>query len=274
MVTEESCNTLVITNLFRQQHPEIVKQIEDTCLNHSIDLITIDGANDLWCRDFMPVQVQPDRFVQFDFDPSYYRHPKYEHLKTDVRNVHLKLHGQIVKSDIILDGGNVCYSKKKVIITDKIFKDNPSKNKSDLVEQLYTLFDAEIIIIPAVPYDITGHADGIVRFIDEETIFLNDFRHGCSESYCNKLFKSLQDLNIVLLPNDFHLNKITDDATGDYLNMVVIRDIVFIPKYNTATDDFAYNIVKDVFPKHTIVPIECNALAVKGGVLHCSTWSF
>ena len=90
MIPEESCNTLYITELLRHQHPTIAKKIEDTCSQHSIEVKVIAGANDLWCRDFMPVQVSPHRYIQFRFDPSYYK-PHWQHLKTEVNNLDMRL---------------------------------------------------------------------------------------------------------------------------------------------------------------------------------------
>ena len=36
----------------------------------------IDGTRDIWCRDYMPVQVSKDKFVQFTYFPDYYLHPE------------------------------------------------------------------------------------------------------------------------------------------------------------------------------------------------------
>src|SRR5688572_31476627 len=48
--------------------------------------------------------------------------------------------------------------------TDKIFRDNPSYEKTRLIDTIAELLELhEITIVPTVPNDITGHSDGMVR---------------------------------------------------------------------------------------------------------------
>jgi len=32
----------------------------------------------------------------------------------------------------------------------------------------------QVIIIPEYPHELTGHADGLIRFIDDDTVFINE----------------------------------------------------------------------------------------------------
>lgn len=276
MVLEQQSNTVIVTNLLRKLHPGIYNTIATTCNAHNIEVIEISGANDLWCRDFMPVQVQENKFVQFKFNPSYYQHPSYRHLQTDVDKISFKVNGELTYSDIVLDGGNLCYHQNRAILTDKVFKDNSHYSRQDLLKRLYYLLEVEeIIIIPAMPYELTGHADGIIRFIDDKTVLLNDLIQVCSKTYWNKLRKVLDSkFEAILLPNDLHFNKSVDDATGDYINMLIIQDLVFVPVYSAPTDEAALNIIKEYFNDHILIPIQCNKLAVEGGALHCATWNY
>jgi hypothetical protein len=42
--------------------------------------------------------------------------------------------------------------------------------------ELSKLFNgSEVIIIPALPREMTGHVDGIVRIINDSTVFVSDF---------------------------------------------------------------------------------------------------
>ena len=80
------------------------------------------------------------------------------------------------KSEINLDGGNVVMYGKKAIITDRVFDENKNMNRDDIRQQLAELLKTEIIIIPALAksYDFTGHADGMIRFVDENTVIGNE----------------------------------------------------------------------------------------------------
>lgn len=48
-----------------------------------------------------------------------------------------------------------------------MFLENPDYDIADLVRELTRLLKAEVIIIPSLKSDMTGHADGLVRFVDE-----------------------------------------------------------------------------------------------------------
>jgi agmatine deiminase len=131
----------------------------------------------------------------------------------------------------------------------------------------------ELIIIPTLPYDITGHSDGIVRFINADSLLVNDFRNACSRTYWQKLLKSLKGFELCLLPNDSHLNKITDDATGDYINMLETKTHLFIPIYGNKSDDHAMKIIEKTYPSKKLVPVNASKLTIKGGGLHCASWN-
>ena len=274
MVNESDSNKLFITDLLLNYHPTIAKTIIETCCLHDIEVSTINHANDYWCRDFMPLQINKNKFVQFVYDPSYYKPKKYRHLKTDVQELNYSLAGEIIFSDIVLDGGNICFYNNTAIISEKVFQDNPLYPKQTLINELTNLLELDkIVFVPAVPYDITGHSDGMVKFINEDTIFLNDFSKICSKTYLNKLLRALKGFIVVPITNELHKNKLNDDATGDYINMIVVKDLIFLSAYGNTFDEVAFRTVEAAFPSHDIKQIKTNALAAKGGVLHCATWN-
>jgi len=273
MVNEQDCNSLVLTSLLSKDFPSIANSISINCRKENIQVNFLEECNDYWCRDFMPLQVTKDRFVQFTFNPAYYKSPKYHHLKTDPANLNFDLPG-VVKSEIVCDGGNIAYYGSKAIVTGRIFKDNRGLKKEFIIEEMTRLLELEsLYVIPSLPYDVTGHADGMVRFIDQHTLFINDARLFTGINYWNKLLKSLESFNLVLLLNDLHKNDCADDATGDYLNMIMIGNLIFVPEYNNQTDRLAHKLIEKVFQKHTIIPVKANRLASKCGILHCASWN-
>lgn len=64
-------------------------------------------------------------------------------------------------------------SKKRVIISNRVFLEKPDCDIAELVRELTRLLEAEVIIIPSLKSDMTGHADGMVRFLDEHTAIGN-----------------------------------------------------------------------------------------------------
>ena len=47
---------------------------------NGVPIEVIPGTADIWCRDYMPIQLDQDRFCQFVYAPDYLR--GYEHLIT------------------------------------------------------------------------------------------------------------------------------------------------------------------------------------------------
>ncbi len=82
---------------------------------NNIDYYFLEGTKDIWCRDYMPVQVTKDTFVQFTYNPDYLRnHREWGETISDVDSIckHVKkIHLQPTLSTTIIDGGNVIKSK-------------------------------------------------------------------------------------------------------------------------------------------------------------------
>ncbi len=61
-------------------------------------------------------------------------------------------------------------------MTDKVVRENPGIGRSELLGMLRGLLRVEdLIVIPSEPYDVLGHADGVVRFLDEGNVVINDY---------------------------------------------------------------------------------------------------
>jgi len=81
-----------------------------------------------------------------------------------------------MQSDLVVDGGNIVRLKNRIICTDKIYSENKKWSELAVRAELRRCLEVdEIIVIPCEPYDIIGHADGMVQFIDDKTVLLNDY---------------------------------------------------------------------------------------------------
>lgn len=242
----------------------------------------IVNTNDLWLRDFMPIQAGEGRFVQFRLFPGYYKkHEKY--LETDPAPICKKL-GITPEiplfrgKQIILDGGNVVKGFNKAIITEKVFKDNPG-SREDLTEVLKTAIGVnKIIFIPPEPGERLGHSDGIARFLDEKTVLVNDYRIKEFDGvYSDKLLGALKNagMDIQTVPYHPDMRRINgvEPATGCYINYYKIGDVIFLPTFDiTAQDKSAISRFEELFGKGNVVPVPCTAIAQEGGALNCITW--
>lgn len=228
-----------------------------------------DGARDIWARDYMPVKTKSGKYISFRYDPSYLADDLQlkTNFKTDIAP-HFTL--PVTYSNINLDGGNVVFSpsKAKAVITDRVFSENPEYDKNTLLLELENLLEAEIIIIPSLISDMTGHADGVVRFVNENTMVGN--ASPCKNGYEQKVKRALKKHGISVM--DFpYFDSAGISAVGSYLNFLETDKHIFLPVFSDAQDETAVKRATEIFDKK-IVAVNINSIAEEGGVLNCISW--
>ena len=228
-----------------------------------------DGAKDIWARDFMPVKTKSGKYVSFRYEPSYLAgDPQLRtNFKTDIAP-HFVL--PVTYSNINLDGGNVVFSpsKTKAVITDRVFSENPEYDKNTLLLELEKLLEASVLIIPSLKSDMTGHADGMVRFVSENTVVAN--APLSPFGFETKVKKALQHHGIEVL--DFpYFDSNGNSAIGCYLNFIETGQAIFLPVFSVDTDNKAVQTAKHIFHK-AIIPVNINEIAADGGLLNCINW--
>ena len=240
-----------------------------------------DGAKDIRIRDFMPIQVHgryPKDNVVFRYEPSYLE--KRRDLLTDFSQ-DIDTNWQLVngwrppcdydKSEVKIDGGNILISPddEKAIISDRIFSENPEYGKAELIRELdSTLKGPEIIIIPSLESDTAGHADNMVRFLDDQTVLCNEALE--SDGFNRQLKTTLQYRGLDVLKFPFAP---TDDRSGVgcYLNYFETDEAVFLPVFGIDADARAVAAAKKLFSK-PVEPVMIPNIAAEGSGLHSISW--
>lgn len=230
----------------------------------------LNNTKDIWLRDYMPVKTKSGKYVSFRYEPSYLAgDPQLRtNFKTDI-TPSFKV-DNLVYTDINLDGGNVVFSpsKEKVIISDRVYSENPSWHKAELTAKLAKLLEANVIIIPSLKSDMTGHADGMVRFVNENTVVAN--APLSPFGFETKVKKAFQNHGIEVL--DFpYFDSNGDSAIGCYLNFLETGQAIFLPVFGADTDNKAVQTAKHIFHK-AIIPVNINEIAAYGGLLNCISW--
>ena len=230
----------------------------------------LDNTKDIWARDFMPVKTKSGKYVSFRYEPSYLaNNPQLRtNFKTDIAPS-FKV-DNLVYTDINLDGGNVVFSpsKEEVIISDRVFSENHGISEAELTAKLEKLLEASVLIIPSLKSDMTGHADGMVRFVNENTVVAN--APLSPFGFETKVKKALQNHEIEVL--DFpYFDSNGDSANGCYLNFLETEQAIFLPVFGVDTDNEAIELAKNIFGK-AIIPVNINEIAADGGLLNCISW--
>lgn len=228
-----------------------------------------DGAKGIWARDYMPVRTKSGQYISFRYEPSYPKGDEEE--RTDYRkDVAPYFDLPVTYSDINLDGGNVVFSpsRTKAVISDRVFSENPDLDENTLLTELEKLLEAEIVIIPSLKIDMTGHADGVVRFVNENTALGN--ASPCKYGYELKVKNALKKHGISVL--DFpYFESAGDSAVGSYLNYLETEAHIFLPVFGNVQDEKAVKCAKEIFNKE-IITVNINSIAEEGGVLNCISW--
>jgi agmatine deiminase len=293
MITNKETNLLFFSSLLEGKKENIPfwKRLKRAMEEHGVSYRLLTHTSDIWCRDSMPVQVDAKMLLQYRYEPDYLKPKKYRKTKSDVGRV-IRENGiqdmgfEIRKSDLILDGGNVIAAKDKVILTDKVFTENLGLNVSELrlvsPEQRKEVISRikndlgvqEVIIIPRLSGDPYGHADGMVRFLNDKDVLINDDKQeaGYTKHFKHKLreFRDTLEahgLNVVAVVPHRHYE------TNFYINYLEVGKLIFLPTFgDKKRDETALALFSDIFKRENVIPVPSKEIMKFGGVLNCITW--
>lgn len=272
-------NKVYVSSILKEKFPHAAEELFSVLRKHKVAFKELINTRDIWCRDYMPVQNRMGELIQFTYNPSYLKGNKeWEESRSDVHEVCSANSITPIFSDINIDGGNVVLFGDKAILTDRIFQENPDYEKNILVSELEELLKAKVIIIPAFKTDITGHADGMVRFVDKNTILGNDLnieykyiRDGINKACTSN---GLRYINVPFFEPKYDKNH-EMNAIGIYVNYLEVDNLIVLPKFNVDGnhDEEVESLFKMIFPDRIIETVDYNEVAIEGGLLNCTTWT-
>jgi len=259
----------------------------------------LKDTKDIWARDYMPIQLDSDRFAGYEYAPNYLYHDK-RYISTITNQVRVCQELEIVPepSGLIIDGGNVIKTSKGAIMTEKVFVENPQYSRTDLIDRLEKMLETEVIFIPWDRAEIYGHADGVVREIAPGKLLMTNY-HRFSRRLADLFLKVLShrfDIEIL----DYKVEKPHPD-NWCYINFLQLGNKIFIPQltaYHEAPkaldttksiiiDGIAQTVIGKVIEEDTqaleqfrclmpdkkIIPVSCPQIVKRGGALNCISWN-
>jgi agmatine deiminase len=275
MIPDWQTNRVYFSSRLKTDYPLSHANIENTLYELKIKARYLSDTKDIWARDYMPIQQNTNKFIEYRYDPDYLQGKRkgYRDLKTypDIVCNRNNL-PRTIKSDLILDGGNVVKSENSIILTDKVAIENRLL-KSETINQLKKTFDVEkVILIPWFKKEKFGHSDGIVRFINEKTVLLHEIDKANS-----KLLRKLQENKIKIEWLEFNVIK-KDKLNWAYLNFLQIENALLIPRLGIDEDDQAFkqikNHYKNFIDEKRIMQVFIRDIVEKGGgALNCISWT-
>ena len=278
MIPDWQKKNVFVSSVLPEKYSSDFQKIKEILDKHSVECRFINQTKDIWARDYMPVRVGLDKFVQFRYEPEYL--DGFDDLRTIPSEIEMLKDYTIESSSINLDGGNVVCSKEKVILTHRVFKENPGLSKDEVKNELERLFDSEVYFVSDLDKedDMTGHIDGHLRFVDNENIVVN--RLADEETFWQRSFHEMiaaSGLNYVEMPwfiPSFKTSK--KSAIGSYVNYLHLDDLIIFPVFDCKgnKDAEALKVIHNLFPNHNIEPVIINDIAKEGGLMNCITWTY
>jgi agmatine deiminase len=275
MISDTQTNTVNFSELlWSDKHPkqrENARKIMEVLNIFDVPYILLRNTKDIWARDYMPIQVDKNRFVQYQYTPDYLQNKYDLPYQTDPSEVMKAFDYEVIETDIVIDGGNVVKSSNRVIMTDKVVKENQGKyTAEELIQELERLFEVEkVILIPQDKKDHFGHADGMLRFIDDSTVLANSYLKDW------KPFEEpLHEAGIEIRYLEFETSKQSKNHWA-YINFLQTKDLLLIPKFGVEEDEQALEQIASHFPAYQdrIAQVDMNEIAKESGALNCITWT-
>ena len=223
----------------------------------------------VWARDYMPIQLGEGRFLKYVYRPDYLKNDK-DYIPNYAGMIR-KLGLNCKPTSLVIDGVNVFKCDDAVIMTDKVLKENPGYDEYGLRFRLEELFETDVVFIPWDRYELFGHADGMVRFIDRRTVLLNNY---------SDFDRSLRERIIRALDGHFEVKELQYDTprcsnySWAYLNFLQVAGRIFVPGLGIAEDRLAVQQIQRFYPEHKVMLVpDCLELVRDGGALNCVTWT-
>lgn len=235
---------------------------------------------DIWCRDYMPIQVSECRYIHFHYFPTYLLNTaKYRSTITNSIKAEQELGLDCESLNLILDGGNLIKTDNSVIITKKVFDDN-KLSEGIVVSRLKKAFGVPVVFIDwdkeNYKADYLGHADGVVRYVGNNTVIMP---YSGNDDYLQLVHQQMEgdgQFRVVELP-EVSSEKDDMEVNWGYVNYLRIGNFILRPTFGIESDEIEmskfFSPDNDLFAGCEIKTIDCRDLALDGGVLNCISWT-
>ena len=277
MITDNLTNTVFFSDLLPKKCPTLNQHIAQILEANGIPSAYLSETKDIWCRDFMPIQIEEDRFVFYMYTPDYLQDKTGLRLQTNTEKVfqatanrlkHLQQHA--VTIDLVLDGGNVVKYGDIVVMTEKVFAENRDKSINEVDRILKDAFQCDVLYLPWDHKETFGHSDGIVHYAGDGRILLTNY-DDISPYYYNRFRKALEK-HFEGIPLKY-VTKRQHARSWAYINFLQVGKLVLVPQLGLEEDTQALEQIGNALPSCEVVGIPSLEAVRRGGALNCISWN-
>jgi len=255
----------------------------------------------VWTRDSGPIFVRKGRKLastNWRFTGwAKYPNCKNDYLLPDHINELLKLEEFVPASikngkihRVVLEGGSIDVNGRGSMLTTEECllstkqQRNPGLGRKDL-EQIFEKHLGVLNVIwlgnGIAGDDTHGHVDDISRFVGPRTVLtaIEPNRRDKNHAPLKQNFKRLssatdQDgkrLEVIELPMPSPIHQHGQRLPASYANFYIANGTVLVPIFGDPNDRVALDIIAEIFPTRTVVPIYCRDFIWGLGAIHCMT---
>lgn len=275
MITDFQCNVVYLSSRLQGLCPKTYARLILAFQKYGVEYRHLTDTNAIWCRDYMPVQMAENVFCGFTYDPDYL-HDSEELLVTRTDgNLLCRGLGFEVKQPsvpLILDGGNVIRCGHKIIMVEKVFKENGYP--SDILKQaIEEHFMAELIILPWDQEEIYGHADGLVRYIGHDRVLITNYDR-FDKQFTRNIIDILQQHFTEVVKLEYNIQR-QHKHNWAYINWLQTENVLLIPSFGYPEDEQAFEQITSLMPmyKECAELIDASDLIRYEGCLNCASWT-
>lgn len=274
LVTDGFTDTVFISELLPKYCPKLYQSLEKILPENDVECRLLANTKDIWCRDYMPIQVGEKRFVFYKYNPDYLQSKYYQRTITDVNHVahieHLRQDGEAVDLELVLDGGNVVKCSDKIIMTEKVFFENKDKTRGTIRDMLEKAFQCEIIFLPWDRYETFGHSDGIVHYIGGNRVLMTNYAD-FDAAMARKYTRILENY-VEVIPLTYNVKR-KHNRSWAYINFLKTGRLVLVPQLGIPEDEQALRQISEAMPRSNVIGVPSLEAVRRGGALNCISWN-
>lgn len=275
MITDFQCNTVYFSSLLRRESPETYAGLIAALEKHGVEYRFLDNTNDIWCRDYMPIQATESVFCGFDYNPDYLqKSEKLQATRTDGNRVCRDLGFEVKQPPVplVIDGGNAIRCGNKIIMIEKVFHENkyPRKELQKVIEEH---FMAELVVLPWDRREFYGHADGLVRYIGDDRVLITNYDR-FDKGFCRKTVEILRQHFKEVVKLEYDVPR-QHEHNWAYINWLQTDNVLLIPSFGYPEDEQAFEQITSLMPMYRghaeMIPAK-NLIQLEG-CLNCASWT-
>ena len=278
--------------------PEYVKSKINTNSQYQVYFIEVEN-NDTWCRDFGAITIEDNgrnTICDFKFNAwgGKFNWDLDNQVTSKMANLNLFNCEVLDYNDFILEGGSIeTDGKGTLLVTTNCLLTttrNAQMTKSDIEKSLCERLGVSKVLWlehgALAGDDTDSHIDTLARIAPNDNIIYVGCNDISDEHYSElktmeeelKSFTNIENnpfkLHKLPFPNPIY-DENKERLPATYANYLIVNGAVLVPTYNQQQNDIeALSVIKNVFPEHDIIGIDCNALIKQHGSLHCITMQF